>query len=229
MKSLNKDRTPENQIDTVLFDFDGTLVDTNELILNSWMYAIEKLTDRKADPDEVMRTYGEVLSDSMNKLLPEVSAEVAIETYRAYQKDKYLSSIKLYDGAEPVLKRLKEKGFKTAVVTSRLKVSTMLGLEHFGLTEYFDAIVTANDIENHKPSPEPLQTALAEIGGIPEKAVMVGDTKHDICAAKNAGVISVLVDYSVALPVEKRDGANPDIIIESLCDILALLGANLKN
>jgi pyrophosphatase PpaX len=226
MKNLNRDRAPAGKIDTVLFDFDGTLVDTNELILNSWMYAIEKLTGRKADPNEVMRTFGEVLFDSMRKLIPEVEAQVAIDTYRDYQRDKFLSSIKLYDGVEFVLKELKERGFNTAIVTSRLRASTMLGLEHFGLTGYFSAIVTADDIVQHKPSPEPLQTALKEVGSVPERAIMVGDTKHDIAAAKNAEVISVLVDYSVAFPPEKREGTTPDIIIEDLRDILTLLGVS---
>jgi pyrophosphatase PpaX len=190
------------------------------------MYAIEKLSGRSVDAVEVQATFGEVLTDSMRKLLPEVSPEEAIETYRAYQADRYLDEIRLYDGAEQTLKVLRGHGLKTALVTSRLKRTTMLGLEHFDLVKYFDAIITADDITVHKPDPEPIFITLKALGREPEHAIMVGDTKHDLGAAKNAGVISLLVDYSVALPPERRAtaGVQADIVIDKLMDIPVLLG-----
>jgi pyrophosphatase PpaX len=209
---------------TVLFDFDGTLMDTNGLIAESWIFTVKTLAGRDISDEEIRSTLGEMLVDSMRRIIPEVDAEHAVDVYRDYQRDKYLDSISLFDGAEEVLRALRAAGCKTALVTSRLKNSTERGLAHFGIAELFDAVLTASDTDKVKPDPEPVFLTLGMVGSKPEEAILIGDTSHDIEAGRAAGVFTVLVDWSWALPPEKRaEAPAPDVVIKDMRDILTLL------
>ena len=218
MKSLKR-------INTVLFDFDGTLVNSNELIADSWRYTVMAMTGRGITDDEIRSTLGELLIDSLRRMMPGADAEQAMDIYRSYQHDRYLDGIALYDGAGEVLQKLKKAGYKTGLVTSRLKSSTERGLAHFGLDGLFDAVLTASDTDKFKPDPEPLYIILDRLGSKAEESIFVGDTVHDIEAGLSAGVVTALVDYSFALPPKKRkDAPEPDIVIKDLMELLSLLG-----
>jgi len=125
---------------------------------------------------------------------------------------------------------LNKAGYKNAIVTSRLERSTFRALEKFGLTDFFDAILTASDTDKFKPDPTPIYMILDMIGCKPEESIFIGDTSNDIEAGKNAGIFTVLVGWSDALPVGKiRDEAPvPDVVIEKLTDIPVLLGLGVK-
>ena len=214
-----------SRINTVLFDFDGTLMDTNDLICESWRYTVKTLTGRSMTDDEIRQSLGEILTDSMRRIMPEIDTERAVSLYRDYQHDIYLDRIKLFDGSEEVLRELRAAGYKTALVTSRLKSSTERGLAHFGIDSLFDAVLTASDTEIFKPDPTPIYIILDKLGMRPEDAALIGDTKHDIEAGLAAGVFTVLVDWSFALPPGKRaDCPAPDAVIEEMRDILDILG-----
>jgi len=207
----------------VLFDLDGTLIDTNDLISDSWRHTVMTHTGRGVTDDEIRRTMGEVLRDSMLWLIPDVDPDEALETYRMYQRGILLDKVKIYDGVEEVLRTLHESGCKNAVVTSRLRTSTGKILAHYGLTDLFDVVLTASDTDTFKPDPEPLFIVLDALDVEPEDAIFVGDTVHDIEAGLAAGVFTVLVDWSRAVPPEERDKApKPDAVIEKIEDILAL-------
>jgi pyrophosphatase PpaX len=212
-------------IKAVIFDFDGTLLDSYKPIANSWQYTLTTLVGRGVTEDEVRQTMGEMLIDSMRRLAPEVDAEYAVDFYRTYQRDIFLDQIKLFDGTEEVLRTIKEAGYKNALLTSRLKASTFRALEKFGITELFDIILTASDTKKFKPDPGPVFEILEKIGANPEEALLVGDTSHDIEAGTAAGVFTVLVDWSFALPAgEFREKAPaPEAVIKSLDEIPALL------
>ena len=214
-----------SQINTALFDLDGTLMDSNELIDDTWRYTVKALTGRDITDEDVRLTMGEMLADSMRRLLPDVGVEEALEVYRAYQRDFFLERIRLFEGAEDVLLALRAAGCKTGLVTSRLKSSTERALTHFGIGGLFDAVLTASDTEVFKPDPAPIFAVLEKLGSRPGEALYAGDTVHDIEAGLAAGVFTILVDWSFALPPEKRAGCPaPDMVIESLKDISVLLG-----
>ena len=213
-----------SHVNTVLFDFDGTLLDSNELIADSWRHTVRSLAGREMTDDEIRATFGEILAYSMGSIMPDVDVKQAVETYRTYQHEIFLDRIDLFEGAVEMLHRLKSAGFKTAIVTSRLKSSTERALAHFGLEDFFDAVLTASDTDKFKPDPTPLFIILDRLGSKPGEAVFVGDTVHDIQAGKNAGVFTVLVDFSFALPPWKRaEAPAPDAVIKELKDILKLL------
>ena len=116
-----------------------------------------------------------------------------------------------------LLIEVKARGYKTALVTSRLGFTTEQGLKKYGIDKCFDVIVTADDTTRHKPDPEPVNIALGKLGSTAEEAVMLGDTMFDIFCAKNAGVKSVLVSWSMALggrTIEDMGNEAPDYIIE---------------
>lgn len=211
-------------VDTLLVDYDGTLMDTNDLVLNSWRYAVRELTGRDIETSELRATFGEVLAVSMARIMPEIPVDVAVDTYRSYQRGRYLNEVHPYEGAAEALSLLKARGYKLGIPTSRLRRSTAQGLEHFGLMPFFDALVTADETTKHKPDPEPLLLTLKALESTPEHALMIGDTKHDMEAARAAGCFCALVDWSVALPPEKRaDAPEPDIVLKSWSELPELL------
>ena len=213
-----------SRVNAVLFDFDGTLMDTNGLIASTWRHTVKTLADRDITDDEIRGTLGEVIVDSMRRMLPGVDTGKAIGVYREYQHERYLDSIRLFEGSEEVLRELRAAGYKTALVTSRLRNSTRKGLAHFGIEDLFDFVLTADDTKVFKPDPTPLYLTLEKLGSRPEEAMFIGDTVHDIEAGLAAGVFTVLVDWSFALPPEKRAAVStPDAVIGKMRDVLTLL------
>jgi len=213
-----------SKVNTVLYDLDGTLVDTNDLISESWRHTVKTLTGRGLTDAEVRRTYGEILQDSMIRLMPEIDPDEALEFFRSYQRGIFIERIKLFDGVEETLRALKERGYKNGLVTSRLRASTMNAVRHFELDRFIDAIVTASDIDVFKPDPAPVYHILDKLGSKPEETIFVGDTIHDIEAGLASGVYTVLVDWSHAIPHEERDDIPaPDAIIENMPDLLTLV------
>lgn len=209
-----------NNIKAVLFDFDGTIMDTNEVIINSWQHTFRNLTGKEADVNMLLGTFGEPLEISIDKMLPEFSRDDAMRIYREYQYCNFKGLISLFPGVVEVLRELKEKDIKTAIVTSRLRRTTMEGIEKFDLHDFFDTVVTMEDTKKHKPDAEPAFEALRRLDIEAEKAIMVGDSKFDIMCARNAGVKSVLVDWSVAAQAESGIENKADFKIRSLKELL---------
>ncbi len=218
----------ERKIDTVLFDFDGTVMDTNEIILRSWEYTFERLRGEKPDRKMLLATFGEPLKMTMRDFFGGDEAEVErnIEIYRSYQRDHYLDHISLFPGIYEMLAAVKSAGFRTALVTSRLRPTTYDGVKKFDIGRFFDHIITADDVTRHKPDPQPARKALECLNSSAEAAVMLGDTKQDVLCAKNAGIISILVGWSMALPGEKATGIlKPDYILDRPENLLSLIGS----
>ena len=145
-----------NKIDTVLFDFDGTVMDTNNVILMSWQHTFRTLRGREADQKTIVKTFGEPLELTMKKFFPEVPAEKALEVYRSFHRDNFGELIDLFPGMRELLTEVKRRGYKTGLVTSRLYNTTMQGLEKYEIKDLFDAVLTADDTDKHKPDPAPI-------------------------------------------------------------------------
>ena len=186
-----------NKIDTVLFDFDGTVMDTNNVILMSWQHTFKTLRGREEDREVIVKTFGEPLE-----------------------------LINLFPGMRELLAEVKRRGYKTGLVTSRLYNTTMQGLEKYEIKDMFDAVLTADDTDKHKPDPAPINITLEKLGSSPETSIMLGDTLFDLLCAKNAGVRSTLVSWSLALHgMTKEDlgEAAPDYIIQKPEELLEII------
>jgi len=214
------------KIDTVLFDFDGTIMDTNNVIVMSWQHTFRTLENREEDVAKLAQTFGEPLEYTLRKFFPEVPVEESIEIYRSFHRDNFGELITLFPGMKGLLAEVKARGYKTALVTSRVGDTTQQGMEKYEIAEYFDAVVAAEDTTKHKPDPQPINAALEKLGSKAENAVMLGDTLFDILCARNAGVKSVLVSWSFALGGKTMEdlGENaPDYMITSPDELFDIL------
>lgn len=202
-------------ITTLLFDFDGTLMDTTNVIVGSWQQVYKKVTGKEGDEETILATFGTILSDSLEDAFPGEPVDELVNIYRGYHYDHFLELIDLYPGIRDMLMRAKSEGLRMALVTSRLKKTTMQALKEFDLEQFFEVVMTADDCTGHKPDPEPINVTLEKMGTSPENAMMVGDTLLDRQCARNAGVKSVLVSWAPSIDVHALEGDDrPDHILE---------------
>jgi pyrophosphatase PpaX len=211
----------------VLFDFDGTLVDTTEMIHQSMRHATSSVLGREDIPREtLLANVGQPLPRQM-ELIDTENAESLLEAYRSHHERHHDALIREFPGVEESLSRLRSAGIKVAVVTSKRRVSVEMALEIFpGLRNVVDRFVTLEDTTHHKPHPEPLLRGLELLGSIPkERAAYVGDSPFDVEAAKAAELTSVAVSWGAfsedALRASGPDHLVPDI--RSAVDILSTL------
>lgn len=212
-------------INTILFDYDGTLMDTNEVVLQSWQHTFRTIRGHEEDLSVIRKTFGEPLVMTLEKTFPEIPLEESLAIYRTYQKEVFTDFVEVFPGMMELLQQLKEKGYKLGLVTSRTKDTTWRGLEVYGMDQYFDAVITAGDTDKHKPDPEPILITLEKLGAAPEEAIMVGDTMFDLLCAQNAGVRSVIVDWSITMSESEKSQA--DHIIKTASELLELLNGQL--
>ncbi len=212
------------KFNTVIFDFDGTVADTNKLIIDSWQHTYRVLTGREQDEDILKATFGEPLAISLENAFPDVPVDESINIYREHQLEIYEELIEPFNGMPELIKLLKEKGYKVGLLTSRLRPSTMIGLEKFGIVSYFDSIITLENCTKHKPDPEPMLVALKSLEAKPEEAIMIGDSLFDIRCAHNAGVEAALVSWAVALSDPPTEGEDkPEYILNKAEDLLEVI------
>ena len=218
---MNKDN---KKITTVLFDFDGTLMNTNNLIIDSWRHTYRVLEDKDIDEAEIIRTFGEPLIKTMERFFPNIPVDDCVNTYRSYHRDSFGDRISLFPGIKEMLSELKALEYKLAIVTSRAGLTTNEAMEKYGIQDYFDAVVTCDHTSKHKPDPEPVFIALDQLKSSPDESIMIGDSMYDILCARNAGLLSVLVGWAMAVTDEEKTGPNkPDYFVESANDIVKLL------
>ena len=190
----------------IIFDFDGTLVNTNDIIIASWQATFEHYLGCRKPVKEIEATFGETLMHTIGVKLPGAPVNEVIDYYRAYQdshKDEGI--VYVFDGIKEVISELRARGLMIGVATSRTTYSFNNYMKQFGMEGAVDEIVTMDDVTRHKPDPESLNVCLARLSGFPAdalpedvkgQAVMIGDTKFDIGCANNAGIDSVLVGWS---------------------------------
>lgn len=212
------------KINTILFDFDGTVMDTNGVIISSWQHTFHTVEGKHRSEEEIVKTFGEPLAITMEKILPQIPVEEGIQIYRDYHYDNFEDLISVFPGMVSLLQELKQRGYKTGVVTSRLLHTTKKGLDKYDLGQYFDVVVTCDDSTKHKPDPEPVLIALQKLDSKPEETIMLGDSMFDILCARNAGVKSVLVGWSIVAGQEEKEGPDAaDFIIENAEDLFKLI------
>ncbi len=206
-----------------LFDFDGTLVDTTELIFQSMNHAVIEVLGEERAREELMANVGQPLPAQM-KVLDAEHADELLETYRLYNDANHETFIASFPGVDESLSRLRGAGIKVVVVTSKRRHSVGLALGSFPkLREAVDRFVTMEDTTEHKPRPEPLLKGLELLGGVPrEKAAYVGDSPFDIEAAKAADISSIGVSWG-AFTEEAIRAANPDHLVGDLDSAVDLL------
>jgi pyrophosphatase PpaX len=209
-------------IDTILFDLDGTLVDTNELIISSFLHTLGKYYPDKYKREDVLPFMGPSLYETFGGIDPE-RAEEMIREYRTYNHENHDLLVKEFKGVNETVKKLKDNGFKIAIVSTKILDTVVKGLKLTKLDPYFDVIVALDHVEKPKPDPEAIYVALKQLDSTPEKAIMVGDNYHDVLAGKNAGTKTAAVAWSL----KGRDFLaqyEPDFMLDEMSDLLKIVG-----
>lgn len=207
----------------IVFDFDGTLLNTDRLIIDSWQAVFRHYNGEQGDEDLILSTFGETVKTTMLKLFPDADQNEATEIYRAYQREHSAGAYGLYPGIEELLNKLSAKGYTMAIVTSRLKKTTFQYLNELGIEDKFKLVLTADDVDAHKPDPKPLLAAMEKLGAIKSETIMLGDTKFDIGCSNNAGVESVLVEWGHRITENGLDGCTPTYRIKKPQDLFYIL------
>lgn len=207
----------------VLFDLDGTLIDSGPMIIASMKHAARAVLGRDI-PEAALAAAvgGPGLVAQMRALDPERVDEL-VEAYREHN-DPLHDELEAFWEVVEVLPRLRAEGRRLGIVTAKRRSTVRLALDRLpDLEDLFEVIVTADDTERHKPHPDPLLAALARLGAPPEGAAYVGDSPFDVRAAKAAGVFSVAVGWGGIHPAEALLREEPDAFCQRAEDLLAVL------
>jgi pyrophosphatase PpaX len=208
-------------IKAVLFDLDGTLVNTNQLIIESFKHVFKTELNIYPGEEEIVQYFGEPLLQTLARY-DEKNTMKLYNTYIQYNEKNHDDIVFAMDGAREVILGLKEKNIKVGVVSSKRRVMVDKGLKVCGLNGLMDVIITPEDTEKHKPDGEPLIKACSILGIDPTNALMVGDSQFDILCGKNAISKTCLVKYT-AVPIENILKYKPDFLIEKLTDLLNIV------
>ena len=208
-------------IEAVLFDLDGTIANTNNLIYESFRKAFSEKLGLDL-PDEVIYSFfGEPLQFSLSKYAEDTTELLA--SFREFNEKHHDEMIRSFDGVKEALSMLKASNIKLGIVTSKRLTMAKRSLSVLNLLEYFDVLVTPESTLLHKPDAAPLLKACELLGGIsPKNTLMVGDSVYDILCGNNVGAISVAVTYSVISP-EIILESEPDYIIDDLRELLDIV------
>ena len=210
-----------------LFDFDGTLVDTTEMIYQGMRHAASTVLGREDIPRAtLLANVGQPLPRQM-ELIDAGRAELLLEAYRYHHEENHDALIRAFPDVAQDLSRLQDAGITVAVVTSKRRTSVEMALNNFpDLRDVVDRFVTMEDTQEHKPHPEPLWRGLELVGDVPkEEAAYVGDSPFDVEAARAAGLTSVAVSWG-AFSEDRLREADPDHLvpdIQSAVDVLLSL------
>ncbi len=207
----------------VLFDMDGTLVDTDEMIRQSMYILYDKYRDGKRSPDEEIWYFsGPPIRETLAKEFPHMDLDFMYEEFHKVSWELYKPYAKAYPNAYEVIHKLKKAGYKLGVVTNKIHDTTMYCLDLINMRDIFDVVIGYNDVSVGKPSPEGILKAM-ELTNIKNKheVLYIGDNKVDLDTANNAGVNSALVYWG---PRVLSKELKPTLKISSYKDLWRKLG-----
>jgi pyrophosphatase PpaX len=200
-----------------LFDFDGTLADSVELIMASFRHATAEVLGTVPDDDVLRAGIGRPLIDQMRALDPDRAQEL-FDVYVEHNVAWHDRLLRPYPGVDALLARLRADGRRLGVVTSKRRPTAELGLRLLGL-DGFETVIGWEDTDAHKPGPEPVLCALERMGAAPQDAIFVGDSAWDVRAGRAAGVATAAVLWGVG-GREELEAEHPDLVFETAGEAL---------
>ncbi|RLL46635.1 pyrophosphatase PpaX [Oceanobacillus piezotolerans] len=208
-------------IHTVLFDLDGTLIDTNELIIASFTHTF-KHYELNFTREEIIEFNGPPLVETFTNIDPDRVDEM-IDVYREHNLRVHDNYVEAFPYVLETLKQLKERDIKIGIVTTKMTDSVNRGLKIAKLEGLFDTMVTLDDVTHPKPHPEPVLKAMKALDAKASTTLIVGDNSHDIESGQNAGVKTAGVAWSFK-GRERLQQLNPTYMLEDMRDLLKIVG-----
>jgi 2-phosphoglycolate phosphatase len=222
LASLN----PSLRYAAVLFDLDGTLINSAQDLVESVQYALSAIDPRPVpDHEDILVQVGKPLEVILRELGYPAGDEAArrfVQTYRDHFARHFTDHTVLYPHVEETLTALKQAGARLALVTAKHQAQADLTVRGCGLARFFDYVHGWQEGREHKPHPEPVLTALHHLGAGPAAALMVGDSEQDVLAARAAGVDTCAVSYGFR-PVIMLRALRPDYLISRITDLLPIV------
>lgn len=206
--------------DPLVFDLDGTVVDTVDLIVSSFRHATRRVLECELPDEVILAGVGQPLMAQMQRLSPEHAQEL-YDVYRAYNLRRHDELIRGYESMEEVLAALRAAGRRLGIVTSKSADTTTMAFRAVGLRDYFDVVITAGDTTEHKPSPVPLLLCLERLEATADGAIYIGDSPFDIDAGRAAGTATAAVAWGV-FGREALLASSPDYWLERPTELVDL-------
>ena len=207
---------------TVLFDLDGTLVDSGAIILASFKHAARTVLARDVEEEQIAALVGgSNLHDQMRVLSP-AHVDELVRVYREHNRPLH-DELQAFEGVEELMETLSGQGRKLGIVTAKGRQTVDLAFAVLSLERYFDAVVTADMTDRHKPDPAPVLKALELLESEPAETAFVGDSPYDVAAGKAAGVFTVAVSWGKIHPEERLLEAGADVLVHSPRELLDVL------
>ncbi|MGG2105152.1 pyrophosphatase PpaX [Lysinibacillus pakistanensis] len=210
-------------IKALLFDFDGTLLNTNDLIIQTFMHVLNERFPGQYSPKDCLKFLGPSLKQTMSDIAPG-EEDAMIAKYRKYNELHHDELVTQYPDVVSTLEQLKAMGLKLAIVSTKRNGMIDRGLSVLGANHLFDVCIGTDDVKNVKPDPEPVLLALKRLGVNKEEAIMIGDNSHDIEAGHNAGIRAAGVAWAFKGP-EYLQQFKPEYMLHHMTDLLDIVKA----
>ena len=208
------------QYSTFLFDFDGTLLDSNHHVIHCFQLAFQEVLGIQLPEKTITATFGIPLAQALEDLNPE-HAEELLRVYRKHSDAIGMSLLKEIDGARATLQALHDAGCINAIVTSKKEVNAQAQMAHIGITDLIDLLVGPEKTTAHKPDPAPILYTIDALGVDASECLMIGDSPNDILCGKNAHVDTAGVRFT-AVDLDSLLATQPTYMISHLSDLLPL-------
>ena len=206
----------------VLFDLDGTVVDSGAIILASMQHAVREVLGREYPEEQLLQAVGGPGLEAQMAALDPAQVDELVRAYRAHNEPLH-EELRCCEGMDGVLVRLKDEGRRLGVVTAKRRVTVELAFAKVPLGHLFEAVVGGDETARHKPDPEPLLLAAKRMGADPSETAYVGDSPFDVRAANAAGMFAVAVTWGRIHDRTRLERERPDAIVEKAEDLLAIL------
>ena len=216
------------KVTTVIFDLDGTLIDSSQGILDSLFKAMEYFSIKPAITKLDSHCFmGKSLTETLHILMPDQGPEALKKIgdyYVSHYSNNYMDKAVTFDGVPDTIKKLHKKGYKLAVATAKHTFCAEAELTASGIRDYFNVVKGTDEGIPSKPNPELIFRICKELGSSPSDVLMVGDTDRDVMIGKNAGSFTAAVTYG-GWPRERFISENiiPDIFVDSFSELLGSL------
>ena len=204
----------------VLFDLDGTLIDSGAIILASFRHATQTVLRREIPDAELAALVGGSNIHDQMRSIDAAQVDELVRVYREHNEPLH-DELEAFEGIEHVLAELKREGRRLGIVTAKRRQTVELAFAVLPLERYFDVVVTSDMTERHKPDPEPVLKALERLGVEPGEAAFVGDSPFDVASGKAAGVFTVAVAWGNIHPIESL--AEADVLVASPAQLVEIL------
>jgi pyrophosphatase PpaX len=203
----------------VLFDLDGTVVDSGSIILASMRHATREVLGEEYADEELMQAVGGPGLEAQMAVFAPDQVDELVRVYRAHNEPLH-DELEACAGMESVLVRLHEEGRRLGVVTAKRRSTVELAFARVPLAHLFETIVGGDETARHKPDPEPLLLAAERMGADPAQTAYVGDSPFDILAAKAAGMYAIAVTWGRIHDRAKLEQVEPDAMVDKPAELL---------